>query len=170
MRQKLVETGGSDDAEFPQLFENTFQTETQHERYGVAGALHWIFVSFLEGGNVSLQRSARSVRALLLVFLTIISLAGAFGPVAGLAQDGFDRKVKNKVPPSYPEIARKIGLTGTVKLQVVVAPNGSVKETKVIGGHPILVTAAVDAVKKWKFDTASGDSTGTIEFRFDPGN
>jgi len=119
---------------------------------------------------VSLQRSARSVRALLLVFLTTISLVGAFGPVAGLAQDGFERKVKNKVPPAYPEIARKIGLTGTVKLQVVVAPNGSVKETKVIGGHPILVTAAVDAVKKWKFDTASSDSTGTIEFPFDPGN
>ena len=119
---------------------------------------------------MSFKRSARSVRALLLVFLTIISLAGALGPVAGLAQEGFDRKVKSKVPPSYPEIARKIGLAGTVKLQVVVAPNGSVKETKVIGGHPILVTAAVDAVKKWRFDTASGESTGTVEFRFDPGN
>ena len=119
---------------------------------------------------MSLQRSARSVRVLLLVFLTIISLAGAFGPVVGLAQDGFDRKVKNKVPPSYPEIARKIGLTGTVKLQVVVAPNGSVKETKVIGGHPILVTAALDAVKKWRYETASAESTGTVEFKFDPNN
>lgn len=117
---------------------------------------------------MSLQRSARSVRALLLVFLTIISLAGAFGPVAGLAQDGFDRKVKSKVPPSYPEIARKIGLSGTVKLQVVVAPNGSVKETKVIGGHPILVTSAVDAVKKWKFDPASAETTGILEIRFEP--
>ena len=57
-----------------------------------------------------------------------------------------------------------------VKLAVVVGPNGNVKETKVIGGHPILVSAAVDAVKKWKFETASGESTGTVEFRFDPGN
>jgi len=61
-------------------------------------------------------------------------------------------------------------LNGVVRVQVVISPNGNVKETKVIGGHPILVTAAVDAVKKWKFDTASSDSTGTIEFRFDPGN
>ena len=119
---------------------------------------------------MSFQTRVRSVRSSLLVCLTIISLVAVLGP-ASFAQDGgFDRKVKSKVPPSYPEIARKIGLTGTVKLLVVVAPNGSVKETKVIGGHPILVTAAVDAVKKWKFDTASGDSTGTIEFRFDPGN
>ena len=119
---------------------------------------------------MSFQTRVRSVRSSLLVCLTIISFVAVLGSVPGFAQDGFDRKVKSKVPPSYPEIARKLGLTGTVKLQVVVAPNGSVKETKVIGGHPILVTAAVDAVKKWKFDTASGESTGTVEFRFDPGN
>jgi Gram-negative bacterial TonB protein C-terminal len=51
----------------------------------------------------------------------------------------------------------------------VIWPNGSVKETKVIGGHPILVTAAADAVKKWKFDPASAEPTGTLE-KFDPGN
>jgi outer membrane biosynthesis protein TonB len=52
----------------------------------------------------------------------------------------------------------------------VIWPNGSVKETKVIGGHPILVTAAVDAVKKWKFDPASAETTGILEIKFDPGN
>jgi TonB family protein len=118
---------------------------------------------------VSFQTRLTSVRSSLLIFLTIIGLAVALGPALGFAQ-GFDRKVKSKVQPSYPEIARKIGLTGTVRVQVVVAPNGEVKETKVIGGHPILVTAAVDAVKKWRFESASGESTGTVEFRFDPGN
>jgi TonB family protein len=52
----------------------------------------------------------------------------------------------------------------------VVSANGSVKETKVIGGHPILVTAAVDAVKKWKFEPANSESTGTLEIEFHPGN
>jgi len=119
---------------------------------------------------VSFQPIVRSVRNSILAFLTLACLAVALG-LTGFAQDGnFDRKVKNKVPPTYPEIARKIGLSGTVKLEVVVAPNGNVKDTKVIGGHPILVSAAVDAVKKWKFETASGESTGTVEFRFDPGN
>jgi TonB family protein len=81
-----------------------------------------------------------------------------------------ERKIKSKVAPAYPDLARRMGLTGNVKLQLVVAPNGQVKETKVIGGHPILVNAAVDAVKKWKFETASEESTGTVEFRFEPGN
>lgn len=71
--------------------------------------------------------------------------------------------------PVYPELARKIGLAGTVKLQVVVAANGSVRDTKVIGGHPILVTPAVEAVKKWKFEPASAETTGTVEIKFEPG-
>jgi hypothetical protein len=37
------------------------------------------------------------------------------------------------------------------------------KETKVIAGHPILVTAAVDAVKKWKFDSANAETIWTLE-------
>ena len=103
-----------------------------------------------------------------LMALVLVTLNGTLAP-AGFAQS-MDRKVKSKVTPVYPEIARKMGLTGNVKLQLVVAPNGEVRETKVIGGHPILVNAAVDAVKKWRFETASAESTGTVEFRFDPGN
>lgn len=59
-----------------------------------------------------------------------------------------------------------MNLTGVVRLQVVVAPNGTVKDTKVIGGHPILVNAAVDAVKKWRFEPASSESTGTVVVKF----
>ncbi len=111
----------------------------------------------------------RVVRNAVLFFLILIAVTGTLQP-AGLAQDSVDRKVKSKVSPVYPEIARKMGITGNVKLQLVVSPNGVVKETKVIGGHPILVNAAVDAVKKWRFETASAESTETKEFRFDPGN
>ena len=118
---------------------------------------------------MSFQPITRDGRNPFLIFFTIICLAVALASF-GFGQEGFDRKVKTKVPPNYPEIARKLGLSGTVKLEVVVAPNGNVKDTKVIGGHPILVSAAVDAVKKWKFETASGESMGTVEFRFDPGN
>jgi len=105
-----------------------------------------------------------------LAVIPILILNLAVSPLSGFAQDTVDRKVKSKIFPAYPEIARKMGVSGTVKIQLVVAPNGSVKETKVIGGHPILVTAAVDAVKKWRFETASGESTGTVEFKFEPGN
>jgi len=43
-----------------------------------------------------------------------------------------------------------------------------VKESKVVGGKPVLADAAVDALKKWKFETASEESTGTVEFKFQP--
>jgi len=117
-----------------------------------------------------MQRIGRVLRNSVLFLLVFGTLSGGLLP-AGLAQDsGADRKVKSKVEPVYPEIARKMGITGNVRLQLVVSPNGVVKETKVIGGHPILVNAAVDAVKKWRFETASAETTETKEFRFDPGN
>jgi len=131
--------------------------------------LHCKNAFLFRGGFVSIQKIVRAVRNSVLFFLMLMTVSGTFLP-AGLAQNGTDRKVKSKVTPVYPEIARKMGLTGNVKLQLVVAPNGEVKETKVIGGHPILVNAAVDAVKKWRYETASAESTGTVEFRFDPGN
>jgi TonB family protein len=84
------------------------------------------------------------------------------------AQDNVPRPVKIRVVPVYPEMARKMAISGTVKLEVVVSPNGTVKSSRVVGGHPLLVNAAVDAVKKWKFEPASSESTGTLEFKFAP--
>lgn len=89
-------------------------------------------------------------------------------PLPGQAQEEITRKVKSKVSPTYPELARRMSISGVVKVQVIVAPNGSVKSTKVVGGHPLLVNAAVDAVKKWRFDAASEETTGVVEFKFDP--
>ena len=86
----------------------------------------------------------------------------------GERSEEISRKVKSKVAPSYPELARRMAISGVVKVQVVVAPNGSVKSTKVVGGHPLLVNAAVDALKKWRFDAASEETTGVVEFKFDP--
>jgi protein TonB len=110
------------------------------------------------------------MRRLLLLLLVVATLFGSPAVIPGFAQEALDRKVKSKTAPVYPEIARRMGLSGTVKLLVVVAANGTVKETKVIGGHPILVNAAVDAVKKWRFEPGSAESSGTLEFKFEPGS
>lgn len=92
-------------------------------------------------------------------------------PAFGQQQDGeITRKVKSKVSPLYPDIAKRMNITGVVKLIVVVAPNGSVKSTKVLGGHPLLVTAAEDAVKKWKFEAGPEESSGVVEFSFKSDN
>jgi len=61
-----------------------------------------------------------------------------------------------------------MNLRGTVKVLVVVSPDGNLKNSKVVGGNPILVNAALDALKKWKFEPASEESTGTVEFQFQP--
>ena len=122
-----------------------------------------------EGGFVSVQMAARRALYSLLSLFLLTTVTGNFPAQTVHAQES-ERKVKSKIQPEYPEIARKMGLTGTVRLQIVVAPNGNVKDTKVIGGHPILVNAALDAVKKWRFESAAAETTTAVEFRFDPGN
>jgi TonB family protein len=84
------------------------------------------------------------------------------------AQDDLPRKVKSRVAPIYPALAKQMNITGTVKVQVTIAPNGSVKTAKLVGGHPLLANAAMDAIKKWRFDTGPEETVGIVEFKFDP--
>ncbi len=77
------------------------------------------------------------------------------------------RHTKSKIQPAYPELARKMNLTGIVKVQVVVSPNGTVKDAKALGGHPVLVNAALDAVRKWRFEPAPVESSGLVDIKFE---
>jgi TonB family protein len=117
------------------------------------------------GGTVFKQTFLRRVFVGTLVLgLAVYALCP---PVSG-AQEEITRKVKTKVQPTYPELAKRMSISGVVKLQVVVAVNGAVKSTKVLGGHPLLATAATDAIKKWRFEAGSEETTGLVEFRFSP--
>ena len=82
------------------------------------------------------------------------------------AQEETTRKIKSRVEPMYPELARRMHISGTVKLQIVVTKDGNVKSTKVIGGPPLLIDASVDAVKRWKFDDAKDETTQAVEFKY----
>ncbi len=99
--------------------------------------------------------------------LGLISLTAAVGTHAW-AEGELTRKVKVRIQPEYPQLARRMNITGVVRVQITVAPNGTIKTTKVVGGHPILVNAVMDVVKRWRFEPASEDTTGILEFRFDP--
>jgi TonB family protein len=115
--------------------------------------------------------SASIVRRLLAVALLLVAGTAMVNPARAVGEDnGITRKVKSKISPTYPDIARRMNISGTVKLVVVVAPNGAVKSTKVLGGHPLLVSAAEDAVKKWKFEPAAAEDSGVVEFTFKPEN
>jgi TonB family protein len=96
-----------------------------------------------------------------------VKLQGQTQASTGDSQNEIVRRAKSKVQPVYPDLARKMNLAGTVKVAVVVAPNGTVKEAKVIGGHPVLAGAALDAVRKWKFEPAPVETSGIVDFKFE---
>ena len=83
-------------------------------------------------------------------------------------QEELNRRAKSKVPPSYPDLARRMHLSGVVKILITVAPSGSIKDARLVGGNPVLANAAMDAVKQWRFEAGPQESVGVVEFHFDP--
>jgi TonB family protein len=110
--------------------------------------------------------SLRKMGVLMAVMAMTVGV-GAIGRTQE-AQGEIVRRAKTKVQPAYPDLARKMNITGTVKLEVTVAPNGTVKDAKVVGGHPVLASAALEAIKKWRFEPATMESSGVVDFKFEP--
>jgi TonB family protein len=79
---------------------------------------------------------------------------------------GLGRKVIVRVAPVCPELARKMHIQGTVKLEAIVKPNGAVKTTRVLGGNPVLVEAAREAVTKWKFEASPNETAEVVQLVF----
>jgi protein TonB len=57
----------------------------------------------------------------------------------------------NQVKPVYPPLAKQARISGVVELSAVIGKDGRVQDLKVIKGHPLLVQAALDAVKGWVY-------------------
>jgi protein TonB len=55
-------------------------------------------------------------------------------------------------PPQYPVIAKQTRVQGVVQIDAVLDVDGSVVEMKVVSGHPLLIQAALDAVRQWKYE------------------
>jgi TonB family protein len=85
----------------------------------------------------------------------------------GYAQDGA-RKILKKVPVQYPLVLRMKGIGGTVRLKVFIKPDGSVKDTEVLGGSAILAESAQKSVSQWKFAPANSETTMEVAVLFDP--
>jgi TonB family protein len=56
-----------------------------------------------------------------------------------------------KVAPKYPEVAKQAGVQGQVVLQAEIDKNGDIRTLTLVSGHPLLVPAAIEAVKQWKY-------------------
>jgi len=76
------------------------------------------------------------------------------------------RKTKFRSNPQYSDLAKRMGLSGKVRIEIVIAPDGRVKSSRAIGGHPVLVQSCLDAVKDWRFEPAPEESTQILEFDF----
>lgn len=113
-----------------------------------------------------------SRRRVVVALLALLTMAGAFGVrhlgAQAAQSDEIVRRAKTRVNPVYPELASKMHISGTVKIEVTVSPNGTVKEARIVGGHPVLASAALEAARKWRFEPAAGESTGIIDFKFEP--
>jgi TonB family protein len=112
------------------------------------------------------SRSTLCLFLLLFQVMTVVLL-----PQAGMTQEEegeLTKRVKTRVQPIYPELARRMKIKGTVKLMVTIGPDGKVVTTKVLGGHPLLVAASADALRRWKFAPAAQESKGTVVFAFLP--
>ena len=91
-------------------------------------------------------------------------------PSAIFGQDGgadaAKRKVRTKIAPTYPVLAKRMNFEGKVKVAVTITADGRVKDARLVGGSPVLASAALDAARQWEFDLAPKDSTEVIEFEF----
>ena len=95
-----------------------------------------------------------------------VAVFASHGSAQEASTDEGKRKIKTRTSPAYPELARRMNVSGKVKIEVIITPDGHVRSTRVIGGHPLLVQACQDAVKEWKFLPAPEETTQIIEFDF----
>jgi TonB family protein len=102
--------------------------------------------------------------ALVLVGATVATRRAA---AQGSEVDATKRKIRVKVTPIYPALARQMNVYGRVKVEATVAADGHVVATRVVGGSPLLVVAALDAIKKFQFEPGPKDTAETVEFQFD---
>ncbi len=57
----------------------------------------------------------------------------------------------HKVEPGYPKIALAARITGVVQLKAIIGKDGNIKQLEVLDGPPLLIPAAIDAVKQWRY-------------------
>jgi TonB family protein len=77
------------------------------------------------------------------------------------------RKVRVNVNAQYPDVARRMAIKGTVQLKVKVSREGAVKSVDIVGGNPVLVEAAITAVKQWHYESAAKETVELVKLNFE---
>jgi TonB family protein len=111
----------------------------------------------------------RRIRVLSVPLLAAVLMLGSWPSLRAQTAEGeAPRRVKSAVKPEYPALAKRLNLSGSVKVEAVIAPDGKVKHVRVVGGHPVLAAEAEKAALMMTFEAAPKETTQIIEFRFEP--
>jgi TonB family protein len=98
-----------------------------------------------------------------MIQIAAVALLVAIAIPAGAAEN---RAVKLRAAPVYPEVAKRMKITGEVRLEVTVDPEGKVTGVKSLSGNVMLVAAAEDAVRKWRFEPGPATTTVDVMLNF----
>jgi TonB family protein len=112
--------------------------------------------------------SRRRLHLLFCLLMTFVLLNSLPLPAQSRDESSSDRKVISRVEPEYPDALKRLYIGGVVRVEVLVAPNGVVKSTKLLGGSPILGQSTMKAVKQWKYAPAPSEEVLTVKLEFDP--
>ncbi len=107
------------------------------------------------------QGTARILQLATLALMTTLAVSAS-------AADA--RSVQSRVAPTYPEIAKRLKIAGTVRLEVTVDPSGKVTDVKSVSGNHMLTPAAEEAVRRWKFVPGTGIATVPVDINFSADN
>ena len=94
-----------------------------------------------------------------------LAVALTFLSAAAVPQENAPKLLK-KVIPTYPEILSKMGVSGTVRVKVTIAADGSVKDVEARGGNAIFIDSVAAAVRNWKFVPGDRQRTAEISVSF----
>lgn len=102
-------------------------------------------------------------------FLVKLAQTAVLAMVVSLAipaRAGEERGVQMRITPAYPALAARMKITGTVKVEATVDPQGNVVGAKALSGNSILMPAAEDAVRRWQFDSGKGTVKVEVDVSF----
>ena len=121
-------------------------------------------------GTISHPQAGRLRCAARVALLACLVVSFASAPLRSQTEDagGGERKLISRVEPKYPPTLERLYIGGVVRLQVDIAPNGSVEGAQLLGGNPILGQSAIAAVKQWKYAPAKTKTRTVERLEFDP--
>jgi len=90
------------------------------------------------------------IRIFVAAVLAVSLTSAAFSQ--NIASSTDTRKLVRKVAPAYPDLAKRMGVSGSVKLELTVSPSGKVTDVKILGGHPVLASSAQQSVHGWQYE------------------